>query len=82
MEEEKGAMGKRLTEIWIASWRGRRRRAPLSLPPPFLPTTKKHRSAVHLQIADALERIVAGPEKTGAVISEKKKKLVAYHEAR
>jgi len=29
----------------------------------------------------ALERIVAGPEKKGAVISEKKRKLVAYHEA-
>jgi cell division protease FtsH len=33
------------------------------------------------EIADALERIVAGPEKKGAVMSEKKKKLVAYHEA-
>lgn len=32
------------------------------------------------EIADALERIVAGPEKKGAVMSEKKKKLVAYHE--
>merc|ERR1719238_373126 len=33
------------------------------------------------EIADALERIVAGPEKKNAVMSEKKKKLVAYHEA-
>eukprot|EP00891_Asterochloris_glomerata_P003657 jgi/Astpho2/3657/Aster-07859 len=33
------------------------------------------------EIGDALERIVAGPEKKGAVMSEKKKKLVAYHEA-
>lgn len=33
------------------------------------------------EIADALERIVAGPEKKGAVMSEKKRKLVAYHEA-
>jgi len=33
------------------------------------------------EIADALERIIAGPEKKGAVMSEKKKKLVAYHEA-
>mmetsp|Transcript_29880 Transcript_29880/g.76651 ORF Transcript_29880/g.76651 Transcript_29880/m.76651 type:complete len:716 (+) Transcript_29880:100-2247(+) len=33
------------------------------------------------EVADALERIVAGPEKKGAVMSEKKKKLVAYHEA-
>ena len=32
------------------------------------------------EIEDALERIVAGPEKKGAVMSEKKKKLVAYHE--
>ena len=28
------------------------------------------------EIADALERIVAGPEKKGAVVSEKKRKLV------
>ena len=34
------------------------------------------------EIADALERIVAGPEKKGAVMSEQKKKLVAYHEVR
>lgn len=33
------------------------------------------------EIADALERIVAGPEKAGAVMQERKKKLVAYHEA-
>ncbi len=32
------------------------------------------------EIADALERIVAGPEKKGAVVSEPKKRLVAYHE--
>jgi SpoVK/Ycf46/Vps4 family AAA+-type ATPase len=34
------------------------------------------------EIADALERIVAGPEKKGAVVSEPKKRLVAYHEVR
>lgn len=33
------------------------------------------------EVADALERIIAGPEKKGAVISDQKKKLVAYHEA-
>ena len=33
------------------------------------------------EVADALERIVAGAEKKGAVISEPKRKLVAYHEA-
>eukprot|EP00239_Pterosperma_sp_CCMP1384_P005605 CAMPEP_0197849032 /NCGR_PEP_ID=MMETSP1438-20131217/10640_1 /TAXON_ID=1461541 /ORGANISM="Pterosperma sp., Strain CCMP1384" /LENGTH=747 /DNA_ID=CAMNT_0043461535 /DNA_START=83 /DNA_END=2326 /DNA_ORIENTATION=+ len=33
------------------------------------------------EVADALERIVAGPEKKGAVMSEQKRRLVAYHEA-
>lgn len=33
------------------------------------------------EIADALERIIAGPEKKGAVMSEQKRRLVAYHEA-
>ena len=34
------------------------------------------------EIGDALERIVAGPEKKGAVVSDAKKRLVAYHEVR
>lgn len=34
------------------------------------------------EISDALERIIAGPEKKGAVMTEAKKKLVAYHEVR
>ena len=34
------------------------------------------------EISDALERIVAGPEKKGAVMTEQKKRLVAYHEVR
>ncbi|XP_002967332.2 ATP-dependent zinc metalloprotease FTSH, chloroplastic [Selaginella moellendorffii] len=33
------------------------------------------------EISDALERIIAGPEKKNAVVSEERKKLVAYHEA-
>eukprot|EP00894_Picocystis_sp_ML_P000279 jgi/Pico_ML_1/50796/g1940.t1 len=33
------------------------------------------------EIADALERIIAGPEKKNSVMSDKKKKQVAYHEA-
>ncbi|EEC81336.1 hypothetical protein OsI_24516 [Oryza sativa Indica Group] len=33
------------------------------------------------EISDALERIIAGPEKKNAVVSEEKKRLVAYHEA-
>jgi cell division protease FtsH len=31
------------------------------------------------EISDALERIIAGPEKKNVVVSEEKKKLVAYH---
>lgn len=31
-------------------------------------------------IEDALEKIIAGPEKKGSVINERKKRLVAYHE--
>tara|TARA_B100000214_G_scaffold361738_1_gene325442 strand:- start:799 stop:1779 length:981 start_codon:yes stop_codon:yes gene_type:complete len=33
------------------------------------------------EVGDAIERIMAGPEKKDRVISEKRKKLVAYHEA-
>ena len=33
------------------------------------------------EIGDAIERIMAGPEKKDTVISERRKKLVAYHEA-
>lgn len=33
------------------------------------------------EISDALEKIIAGPEKKGAVVSDAKKKLVAYHES-
>ena len=32
------------------------------------------------EISDALERLIAGPEKKGSVMAEKKRKLVAYHE--
>jgi cell division protease FtsH len=31
------------------------------------------------EISDALERIIPGPEKKNAVVSEQKRKLVAYH---
>jgi cell division protease FtsH len=31
------------------------------------------------EIADALERIIAGPEKKNAVVSEERRRLVAYH---
>ncbi len=33
------------------------------------------------EIGDAIERVMVGPEKKDRVISEKRKKLVAYHEA-
>ena len=33
------------------------------------------------EMEDAIERVIAGPEKKSRVISEKEKELVAYHEA-
>ena len=33
------------------------------------------------EVGDAIERVMAGPEKKDRVISDKKKELVAYHEA-
>jgi hypothetical protein len=63
---------------------------PRALPPPLLhlrpPLTTAPRAppfcpALQDEIADALEKIIAGPEKKGAVMTEKKKRLVAYHEA-
>ncbi|TLM98251.1 ATP-dependent zinc metalloprotease FtsH, partial [bacterium] len=33
------------------------------------------------ELEDAIERVIAGPEKKSKVISEKEKKLVSYHEA-
>lgn len=33
-------------------------------------------------IDDALEKLIVGPEKKGALISERKRRLVAYHEVR
>ena len=33
------------------------------------------------EVGDAIERVMAGPEKKDRVISEKRKRLVAYHEA-
>ncbi len=33
------------------------------------------------ELEDAIERVIAGPEKKSRVISEKEKRLVAYHEA-
>lgn len=33
------------------------------------------------ELEQAVERVIAGPEKKSKVISEKEKKLVAYHEA-
>ena len=33
------------------------------------------------EISDAIERVMAGPEKKDRVMSERRKRLVAYHEA-
>lgn len=55
---------------------------PASRPTAQLPACPTHQLSTRQdEIADALERIIAGPEKKGAVMSEKKKRLVAYHEA-
>jgi len=35
----------------------------------------------NVEVGDAIERVMAGPEKKDRVISDKKKELVAYHEA-
>jgi hypothetical protein len=55
-------------------------RAILSLPP-LTPPSPSSTASTQDEIADALERIIAGPEKKGAVMTEKKKRLVAYHES-
>jgi len=33
------------------------------------------------EVNDAIERVMAGPEKKDRVMSEKRKRLVAYHES-
>ncbi|KAK9795915.1 hypothetical protein WJX73_001860 [Symbiochloris irregularis] len=45
-------------------------------------TARQEKTEITLpMIEDALEKIIAGPEKKGSVINERKRRLVAYHEA-
>jgi cell division protease FtsH len=45
-------------------------------------TARRNKKMIGMkEMEDAVERVIAGPEKKSRVISEKDKKLVAYHEA-
>eukprot|EP00884_Botryococcus_braunii_P001452 jgi/Botrbrau1/11307/Bobra.0038s0068.1 len=45
-------------------------------------TARRNRDAITAaDMEDALEKLIVGPEKKGALISERKRRLVAYHEA-
>ncbi len=44
-------------------------------------TARRNKSVIELnEIDDAIDRVIAGPEKRSQVISDKEKRLVAYHE--
>ncbi len=47
----------------------------------ILAARKDHDTVSNDEVGDAIERVMAGPEKKDRVISDKKKELVAYHEA-
>jgi cell division protease FtsH len=45
-------------------------------------TARRNKTKLSMnELEDAIERVIAGPEKKSRVISEKEKELVAYHEA-
>ncbi len=45
-------------------------------------TARKGKSEIHMQeILEAINRVTVGPEKKSSVVTEKDKKLVAYHES-
>ncbi|HWI54603.1 MAG TPA: ATP-dependent zinc metalloprotease FtsH [Desulfobacteria bacterium] len=47
----------------------------------LLAARNNKKSISMIEMEDAIERVVAGPEKKSKVISDKEKKLVSYHEA-
>ncbi|KGG16707.1 Cell division protein FtsH [Prochlorococcus sp. MIT 0602] len=47
----------------------------------ILAARREHTEVSNLEIGDAIERVMAGPEKKDRVMSNKRKELVAYHEA-
>ena len=45
-------------------------------------TARRNKSVIELpEVDDAIDRVIAGPEKRSKVISDKEKRLVAFHEA-
>ena len=45
-------------------------------------TARKGKTEIHMQeILEAINRVTVGPEKKSSVVTEKDKKLVAYHES-
>jgi cell division protease FtsH len=49
--------------------------------PQFLAARRQLTEVSNDEISDAIERIMVGPEKKDRVMSERRKRLVAYHEA-
>lgn len=47
----------------------------------ILTARQERQEITNEEINDALDKIMAGPEKSGAVVKPAKKKLVAYHES-
>ncbi|WP_036892144.1 MULTISPECIES: ATP-dependent zinc metalloprotease FtsH [Prochlorococcus] len=47
----------------------------------ILAARREHTEVSNIEISDAIERVMAGPEKKDRVMSNKRKELVAYHEA-
>ncbi len=47
----------------------------------ILAARRENKEVSNLEISDAIERVMAGPEKKDRVMSNKRKELVAYHEA-
>ncbi len=47
----------------------------------LLAARKSHKAITNDDLADALLKVIAGPEKKSRVISEKERRLTAYHEA-
>ncbi len=47
----------------------------------ILAARREHTEVSNIEIGDAIERVMAGPEKKDRVMSNKRKELVAYHEA-
>jgi len=47
----------------------------------LLAARRRHRNIAMIDLEDAIDRVIAGPEKKARVLTEKEKRIVAYHEA-